>query len=47
MVRHKITQEPIITIDKIVFVSVDAEGKPAPHGRTKIHYTDERLREDE
>jgi len=46
-VRNKITQKTILTIDKIVFVSVDAEGKPVPHGRTEIVYTDERLREEE
>ena len=45
-VRNKITQKTILTIDKIVFVSVDGEGKPFPHGRTHITYTDERLRED-
>ena len=45
-VRNKITQKTILTIDKIVFVSVDAEGKPIPHGRTEIIYTDERLREE-
>jgi acyl-CoA hydrolase len=45
-VRNKITQKTILTIDKIVFVSVDVEGKPIPHGRTKIIYTDERLREE-
>ena len=45
-VRNKISQKPILTIDKIVFVAVDADGKPMPHGRTEIVYTDERLRED-
>lgn len=45
-VRNKITQRVILTVDKIVFVSVDANGKPAPHGKTEIHYTDERLREE-
>ena len=45
-VRNKISQKTILTIDKIVFVAVDAEGKPVPHGRTEIVYTDERLRED-
>ncbi len=33
-------------IDKIVFVAVDEAGKPIPHGKTEIMYTDERLRED-
>lgn len=44
-VRNKITQRSILTIDKIVFVSVDEGGTPKPHGRTEITYTDERLRE--
>jgi acyl-CoA hydrolase len=46
-VRNKITQKTILTIDKIVFVAVDAEGNAMPHGRTEILYSDERLREDE
>jgi acyl-CoA hydrolase len=45
-VRNKITQRVILTVDKIVFVSVDENGLPLPHGKTEIHYTDERLRED-
>ncbi len=46
-VRNKITQKTILTIDKMVFVSVDEDGNPLPHGKTKITYTDERLREEE
>lgn len=45
-VRNKITHKTILTIDKIVYVSVDADGMPCPHGKTEIIYTDERLRED-
>jgi len=45
-VRNKITLKTILTIDKIVFVSVDADGMPFPHGKTEITYSDERLRED-
>lgn len=45
-VRNKITQKLILTIEKMVFVSVDEEGNPTPHGKTAITYTDERLRED-
>ena len=45
-VRNKITQKTILTIDTIVFVAVDTDGEPLPHGRTEITYTDERLRED-
>ncbi len=44
-VRNKITQKSILTVDKIVFVSVDENGVPKPHGKTEITYTDERLRE--
>lgn len=45
-VRNKITQNLILTIEKIVFVSVDDEGVPFPHGKTEITYSDERLREE-
>lgn len=45
-VRNKITRQTILTIEKIVFVSVDANGKPAAHGKKHITYTDERLKED-
>jgi len=45
-VRNKITQKTILTIDKMVFVSVDEDGVPMPHGKTEITYTDERLREE-
>ncbi|PUZ30175.1 Acyl-CoA hydrolase [Chitinophaga costaii] len=45
-VRNKITRKSILTVDKMVFVTVDEEGRPWPHGRTEITYTDERLREE-
>ncbi|WP_118950283.1 acyl-CoA thioesterase [Taibaiella helva] len=45
-VRNKITQKMILTIEKMVFVSVDEDGVPTPHGKTEITYTDERLREE-
>lgn len=44
-VRNKITHKTILTIDKIVYVSVDEEGLPKPHGKTEITYTDPRLKE--
>jgi acyl-CoA hydrolase len=34
-VRNKDTKQSIIRIDKIVFVLVDENGKPKPHGITK------------
>lgn len=33
-VRNKDTKQTIIRIDKIVFVNVDEEGKPLPHGKS-------------
>lgn len=37
-VRNKITRAAILTIDEIVFVSLDENGNPAPHGKTEIRY---------
>ncbi len=34
-VRHKFTKSPIIKIDKIVFVHLDDDGRPIPHGIKK------------
>jgi acyl-CoA thioesterase YciA len=34
-VRHKFTLQPIIRIEKIVFVHLDKNGRPTPHGITK------------
>ena len=42
-VRNKITQKTIIAIDKIIMVSLDDEGKPKAHGKTKIEYVKDRL----
>ena len=46
-VRNKISHKTILTIDKIVFVSLDESGKPVKHGKTEITYSDERLREED
>lgn len=42
-VRDKLTRKPILSIDKIVFVNLDENGKPAPHGKTAISYVKDRL----
>ena len=42
-VRNKITRKTIIAIDKIIMVSLDGEGKPFAHGKTKIEYVKDRL----
>lgn len=41
--RKKFTHEVIITVDKIVFVHLDHEGKPVPHGITSSPHEDEPL----
>lgn len=42
-VRNMLTREPILHIDKLVFVNLDAEGLPTPHGKTAITYIKDRL----
>ena len=34
-VRNKNTKQSIIKVDKIVFVLLDGNGKPYPHGKSK------------
>lgn len=42
-VRNKMTREVIISIDKIIMVSLNEEGNPAPHGKTEVEYVKDRL----
>ncbi|MEM8528409.1 MAG: hotdog domain-containing protein [Bacteroidota bacterium] len=35
-VRNLFSKKAIITLDKIVFVRVDEDGKPSPHGKTRV-----------
>jgi len=42
-VRNKMTRETIISIEKIVMVSLDENGKAKPHGKTEIEYVKNRL----
>ncbi|MCL6219268.1 acyl-CoA thioesterase [Zunongwangia pacifica] len=42
-VRNKMTRETIITVDKIVMVGLDENGKPKPHGKTKVEFVKDRL----
>ncbi|WP_299621882.1 hotdog domain-containing protein [uncultured Tenacibaculum sp.] len=44
-VRNKLTRKDIITIDKIIMVSLDDQGNPVPHGKTKIEYVKDRLQQ--
>lgn len=43
-VRNMMTRQTIITIEKLVFVAVDEEGKPVVHGKTQIEYVADRLK---
>ncbi|ADY30757.1 MULTISPECIES: acyl-CoA thioesterase [Cellulophaga] len=42
-VRNKMTRETILTVDNIIMVNLDENGKPKPHGKTKIEYVRDRL----
>ncbi len=44
-VRNKMTRETIISIANIIMVNLDENGKPKPHGKTKIEYVKDRLHE--
>jgi acyl-CoA hydrolase len=44
-VRNKLTRRDILKIEKIVMVNLGAEGKPVPHGKTRVEYVKDRLRE--
>lgn len=39
IVRNKITQKNILTIDRMVFVNMGVDGKPAAHGKNQITYS--------
>jgi acyl-CoA thioesterase YciA len=45
-VRNKMTREVIITIDSIIMVSLDENGKPSAHGKTELEYVKDRLSDD-
>ena len=45
-VRNKMTRESIITIDRIVMVSLDEKGIPVPHGKTRMEFVKDRLADD-
>ncbi|WP_236863850.1 acyl-CoA thioesterase [Brevibacterium daeguense] len=45
-VRNIITSEVILSIDQIVFVGLDEDGNPQPHGFTEITYERDRFPEE-
>ena len=42
-VRDKITRDPILTIERIVFVNLDENGKPTPHGKKEITFVKDKF----
>lgn len=42
-VRNKLTHKTILQIDKMVFVNMGEDGRPTPHGKTKIEKAADRL----
>jgi acyl-CoA thioesterase YciA len=42
-VRNMLTRDPILAIERIVFVGLDESGNPQPHGYTQITYNRDRL----
>ncbi|MGB2087817.1 Acyl-CoA hydrolase [Psychroflexus salarius] len=45
-VRNKMTRKTIISVDRIVMVSLDENGQAKPHGKTEVEYVKNRLAED-
>ncbi|MCK8522788.1 acyl-CoA thioesterase [Aquimarina sp. D1M17] len=42
-VRNKLTRKTIIKVENITMVNLNEEGRPTPHGKTKIEYVKDRL----
>jgi hypothetical protein len=40
------TRKTIISVDRIVMVSLDENGQAKPHGKTEVEYVKNRLAED-
>ena len=45
-VRNKMTHETIVTVDNIIMVNLGKDGKPKPHGKTKVEFVKDRLAKD-
>ncbi|AUC81375.1 acyl-CoA thioesterase [Lacinutrix sp. Bg11-31] len=44
-VRNMMTRETIITVEDIIMVNLDDDGKPKAHGKTETEYISDRLKE--
>jgi|SRR5690554_3657119 len=44
-VRNMMTRKTILSIENITMVNLDSDGKPVPHGKTKVEFVADRLGE--
>lgn len=42
-VRNMVTRHSILTVDRIVFVNLGEDGRPAPHGYTEVTFERDRF----
>lgn len=42
--RNLMTRETILTVDTITMVSLDINGKPVAHGKTKVEFVNDRIK---
>lgn len=42
--RNTMTRETILTVDNIIMVNLDKNGKPSPHGKTQIEFVRNRIK---
>ena len=45
-VRNMVTRKSILTVDRIVFVGLDDQGRPSPHGFTEVTTDRDRIPQD-
>ncbi|MDG1572946.1 hotdog domain-containing protein [Robiginitalea sp. M366] len=45
--RNKMTRETIVTVDQVIIVNLDANGRPAPHFKKQVEYVKDRLAREE
>lgn len=43
-VRNLINREKVLEIEKIVMVNLGMDGKPRPHGKTKVEFVEDRIK---
>ncbi len=43
-VRNKMTRETILTVDNLIMVNLGQDGKPEPHGKTRVEFVKDRLK---